>query len=140
MIDLPAPPPARSPASDLPPAPNGAPVNPARRKAEWQAALLALLGPMALWVVGMALTIAVASPVNRDGQCEGIGFGCTLTPRDTAVLLGYVGALTVVPVVTIVNALLLLVKDPFRRRALVATVDGLLATALVLGIVGAAGA
>lgn len=30
---------------------------------------------------------------NASGQCSGIGFGCTLTPSDSVLFLGYLAAL-----------------------------------------------
>jgi hypothetical protein len=125
MIDLPAPPP-----------PGAAPERPvpsvAEAAAKRQAMLLALLGPAVLWVVGMAVVVGVASPDNEAGQCEGIGWGCTLPPQDAAILVAFAGAFTLVPVLTAVNALLLLLEDPARRRAIVTSLSLLGALLVVI--------
>lgn len=48
-----------------------------------------------LWVLP-ALLVLVGSLVlpdeNASGQCEGIGFGCTLTPADSMPFLGMLAA------------------------------------------------
>ncbi len=43
-----------------------------------------------LWLVPVLLAVAgslLLPDENANGQCEGIGFGCSLTPADTAPLL-----------------------------------------------------
>ncbi|RBY96632.1 hypothetical protein DQ237_08415 [Blastococcus sp. TF02-8] len=52
-----------------------------------------LLG--ALWLLPLVLVVVgalVLPDENADGQCEGIGFGCSLTPADGVGLLGAVAA------------------------------------------------
>lgn len=44
----------------------------------------------ALPAVAFSTWILLAPDHNPDGQCEGIGFGCTLTPRDGATFLAMV--------------------------------------------------
>ncbi len=48
-----------------------------------------------LWVLPAALVGVAWLVLPQDlppGQCEGIGFGCTLSPADTAVLLAALAA------------------------------------------------
>ena len=48
-----------------------------------------------LWVLPMVLVgvLHVTLPdYNASGQCSGLGFGCTLTPADLVLFLGYVAA------------------------------------------------
>ena len=48
-----------------------------------------------LWLLpaaGFTTWILTAPDHNSDGQCEGIGFGCTLTPRDGAAFLATMSA------------------------------------------------
>lgn len=57
---------------------------------------------MTAWYVGLTLAYVVTTLLlpnrNPNGQCQGIGWGCTPTPRDSALLVGlFVG----VPVVVI---------------------------------------
>ncbi|GGF30684.1 hypothetical protein GCM10010922_02100 [Microbacterium sorbitolivorans] len=39
-------------------------------------------------LVAFVVMYALAPTENANGQCSGIGWGCTLTPRDTLVFLG----------------------------------------------------
>lgn len=41
-------------------------------------------------VVLWGLAVLLAPDHNASGQCEGIGFGCVLTPRDTVALAGLI--------------------------------------------------
>jgi hypothetical protein len=49
-------------------------------------------GRAVLWVVGVHVALVLVgwagtyllADQNADGQCEGLGFGCTMTPQDTA--------------------------------------------------------
>lgn len=48
-----------------------------------------------LWLlpaVAVLIGYLVLPKHNPPGQCEGIGFGCTLTPADTVVLLAIMAA------------------------------------------------
>jgi hypothetical protein len=56
-------------------------------------ALGLLWGVPALLVLVLHLTLP---DHNASGQCTGIGFGCTLTPADTVLFLGYFAALPLV--------------------------------------------
>ena len=49
-----------------------------------------------LWVVPAVLVLVLhllLPDYNASGQCSGIGFGCTLTPADGVLFLGYLAAL-----------------------------------------------
>lgn len=74
------------------------PANPARHRG-------AALGFAAVCVLVLALyTVAVLlSPTEHaDGSCTGIGFGCTLAPRDGLLFLGFlVGLPTLLGTLTI---------------------------------------
>jgi hypothetical protein len=51
---------------------------------------IALLWGLPALVVGIGHV--VLPDHNSSGQCEGIGFGCTMTPADTILLLGMLAA------------------------------------------------
>ncbi|MCE1178748.1 MAG: hypothetical protein LWW86_06910 [Micrococcales bacterium] len=51
-------------------------------------ASLVHLGWLLLLVALWALAWAIAPDHNANGQCEGIGWGCTLTPRDGLLFAG----------------------------------------------------
>jgi len=74
----------------------------------WALALL-----WALPAVGFAAWILTAPDHNPDGQCEGIGFGCTLTPHDGAVFLAAIST----PVLLLAGGLACLTIWVLRRRA-----------------------
>ncbi|CAN7442180.1 hypothetical protein [Knoellia sp. LjRoot47] len=68
---------------------------------------LLVLGALVLvWLVWGAAYL-VAPDSNPNGQCEGLGFGCTLTPHDVA---GFVGAIVVAPLTALVLAVTLVVR------------------------------
>ncbi len=55
-----------------------------------------LLALGALWVVPVVLVLVLHLTLpdhNASGQCAGLGFGCTPTPADTVLFLGYLAAL-----------------------------------------------
>jgi hypothetical protein len=62
-----------------------------------------LLLAIACWGVAWV----VAPDANAGGQCEGLGFGCTLTPKDALVFAAFLA--TPVAVGTLLLALLLVV-------------------------------
>jgi hypothetical protein len=76
-------------------------------------------------VVGVALFgIPASQPdFNRDGQCEGIGFGCTLTPHDSAQLLVTVIGLPLVALSALVWCLVLARRAPRPDRDLAPVID-----------------
>jgi hypothetical protein len=103
--------------------------------------LLALVGPAAVWAATVWLAGMASSPELPEGQCGGIGWGCTLSPRDAIELYGMMAAVVVVPVLTLV---LLAVAAIARHRALPRVAAGLaifagLATCLALAASAAAG-
>lgn len=67
----------------------------------------------ALPAVVFAALLLTAPDHNTSGQCEGIGFGCTLTPYDGTVFLATLSA----PVLLLAGALACLTIWLVRRRA-----------------------
>jgi hypothetical protein len=65
---------------------------------------LVLLGPLAVWIGTVLFGSAFAADSLPEGQCEGIGWGCTLTPRDTLLITGMVLGVVVVPIATVIAA------------------------------------
>jgi hypothetical protein len=87
---------SRPPAQVLPPSPAGRHAGGAGR---WRVGPYAAV-VLVVWVLPAlaALTGYLALPDELPpGQCEGIGFGCTLAPNDGAVFLGVVYFLYAVP-------------------------------------------
>lgn len=66
-------------------------TNTARRAP--RGSLLVLVGLLALWLLWL-VAFLLAPDRNPNGQCEGLGFGCTLPPRDS---LEFAGILLVAP-------------------------------------------
>ena len=101
----------------------------------WVAALLIVFGPLAIWGTGVVLTAGAVPSEVAEGQCEGIGFGCQLSPRDGILLSGGFIGLFVVPVATLV-AVVVGWRGPVRERlGRVTTV--LVVFALVVAVLGA---
>ena len=72
-----------------------------------------------LWLlpaVAVLLGYLVLPKHNPSGQCEGIGFGCTLTPADTVVLLGMLAA-PVLLVAGLVAVIVISLVQSRRERA-----------------------
>jgi hypothetical protein len=98
------------------------------------------LGPYVLAIL-VLLAWSWSSDQPPAGQCEGLGFGCTLTPRDGAVLLAFMSA----PFAALATGVawlvvLLLQLSPARRWA--GAAQGALAAVTVLaasGIIAAIG-
>lgn len=61
---------------------------------------------MVLWVLWGA-GLLVAPDRNPDGQCEGLGFGCTLTAHDFTLILG---SIALAPLTALVLAVTLVVR------------------------------
>ncbi len=66
------------------------------------AVVLALLGPLLVWGTGVWLGAGAVPSKVGAGQCQGIGFGCQLSPRDGVLFFGGLVGLFVVPVTTAV--------------------------------------
>jgi uncharacterized membrane protein YhaH (DUF805 family) len=73
------------------------------------------------WVVGIvwvlpAIVLQVLRELlpdhNADGQCEGIGFGCTLTPADSVELLG----IFIYPVLVVAGLVAIVVVSVLQAR------------------------
>lgn len=78
--------------------------------------LLGVLGPLAVWVIVITTAAMLSSPDVPEGRCEGIGWGCELSPRDGIALLGFVGGAVLVPAVTLVLGIVTLLRPVDRRR------------------------
>jgi hypothetical protein len=85
--------------------------------------VLALLGPLAVWAAAVAVASSLAPTTVAEGQCEGIGFGCTLSPADGILFIGVYIGLFAVPIATVV---LVVIAACSRQRPL-ATVGSALA-------------
>lgn len=78
---------------------------------------------MTAWYVGLILAYVVITLLlpdhNPGGQCEGIGWGCTPTPRVGALLVGlFVGVPVVVIGYLVSLGVYALVRSAARRHAL----------------------
>ncbi|WP_426570922.1 hypothetical protein [Aquihabitans sp. McL0605] len=85
--------------------PQHAPVRPVRPADQASAAawLLALFGPVAIWASAVWLTAMAISPDVVGDRCEGIGWGCTLSPRDGVLFAGAYVGLFLVPIATAIT-------------------------------------
>ena len=68
--------------------------------------LVVLATLVVLWVL-WAAALLVAPDRNPDGQCEGLGFGCTLTAHDFTLILGIIA---LAPLTALVLAVTLVVR------------------------------
>jgi len=72
-----------------------------------------------LWVLP-ALLVAVLHVTlpdyNASGQCSGLGFGCTLTPADLVLFLGYFAAPILFVLGLVVCVLIAFVQSRRQRR------------------------
>ncbi|MHC6175218.1 hypothetical protein [Glutamicibacter sp. X7] len=68
---------------------------PVARKGRTARAVWTMLCVAGIAVAGYFLALWLAPDVNASGQCSGIGFGCTLTPRDALLFFGFLLALPV---------------------------------------------
>lgn len=91
--------------------------------------LIAIVVLVALWAA-WALWFSIAPDTNPGGQCEGLGFGCTLTPRDFA---AFAGAIVVAPLSVIVVAVTLVVRMIRIGRGSPRTLWDVLLGVLLLG-------
>ncbi|TFV50463.1 hypothetical protein [Blastococcus sp. TF02A-35] len=92
-----------------------------------------------LWLVPLLLVVAgtlLLPDENAGGQCEGIGFGCSLTPADGAQFLGLLAApfLVVGGVAGSVLLAVLRARPAFARIAPV--LQALAVLALLAGVAG----
>ena len=79
-------------------------TEPAAALRPWSTAALVLLGPLAVWIGTVLIGSAFAADSLPAGQCEGIGWGCTLTPRDSVLFVGVALGAIVVPIATVIAA------------------------------------
>jgi hypothetical protein len=71
--------------------------------------LAVLVSLLVLWSCWL-LWFVLAPDRNADGRCEGLGFGCTLTPRDAAEFAGILVVAPVSVLVLIVTGVVRLVR------------------------------
>jgi hypothetical protein len=72
-----------------------------------------------LWVLPAVLVavLHVTLPdYNASGQCSGLGFGCTLTPADFVLFLGYVAAPVLFVLGVVVCLVIAFVQGRRQRR------------------------
>ncbi len=91
---------------------------------------------MTAWYVVLTLVYVLITLLlpshNPSGQCEGIGFGCTPTPRDSAVLVGgFVGVPGVVIGYPVSLGVYALLRSAARRHAVLVGTGAALAGIIV---------
>lgn len=82
-----------------------------RRATEWRRTAVLLLGIPAAYVAVVLLLGLAASPDVGPGRCEGIGFGCTVAPRDGIWVLGFAGGVIGIPVYWLVLGIALWIRS-----------------------------
>ena len=100
--------------------------------------LLVLVGLTVLWLAWAAFFVT-APDHNPSGRCEGLGFGCTPTPRDVAEFVGVVALAPLSVLVLVVTLVVRLVRISrgSPRRAWDVLVGALLLAMGALWLVGA---
>lgn len=91
---------------------------------------LVVLTALGLLWAGWAAWFLTAPDANPGGQCEGLGFGCTLTPRDVATFVGLIG---LAPLSVLVLVVTLVVRFVRVGRGSPRTVWDVVVGALLLG-------
>lgn len=71
--------------------------------------LAVLVGLLVLWLAWLGWFL-LAPDRNADGRCAGLGFGCTLTPRDVAVFAGIILVAPLSVLVGVVTGVVRLVR------------------------------
>lgn len=93
---------------------------PTRSNVGW-ALLWATVFTLGLYAVVFLVSLAFAWPhdTNPNGQCEGIGWGCTLPPRDAVLFFGTIGLPFAALAAAVAWALVLFAQlaKPIRRWA-----------------------
>ena len=95
--------------------------------------LVVLATLVVLWLL-WGIALLVAPDRNPGGQCEGIGFGCTLTAHDFTLILGIIA---LAPLSVLVLAVTLVVRLVRMRRGSPRTVWDVVVGALLLLAFGA---
>ena len=95
--------------------------------------LTVLVGLLVLWSCWL-VWLLLAPDRNADGRCEGLGFGCTPTPRDAA---EFAGILVVAPLSLLVVVVTGVVRLVRISRGSPRTVWDLVLAALLAAAVGA---
>ena len=73
-----------------------------------------------LWIVPAVLVLVLHLTLpdyNASGQCAGLGFGCTPTPADTVLFLGYLAALPLFLLGMVACLVIAVVRARRDRRA-----------------------
>ena len=73
-----------------------------------------------LWIVPAVLVVVLHLTLpdyNASGQCSGLGFGCTPTPADTVLFLGYLAALPLFLLGMVACLVIAVVQSRRNRRA-----------------------
>lgn len=99
--------------------------------------LVVLVALVVLWLIWLGWFL-LAPDRNPGGQCEGLGFGCTLTPQDLAEFAAVILLVPFTVLVIAVTGVVRLVRigkgSPRSRWDL--TLGGLLAAAVLMWIAG----
>jgi hypothetical protein len=109
-----------------------APPPPSARRIAWRIAAVA--APAVIWFGTFWLVARAASPDVPPGRCSGIGFGCTLAPRDAVEFTGFLFGVFAVPVATVVTAACLAARGPRRRWLVSGALTVVAAGALCLAV------
>ncbi|MDQ0645836.1 hypothetical protein QFZ53_000032 [Microbacterium natoriense] len=99
-------------------------------------AFLTMLVLLTLPIVAFAFAVQVAPKVHADGSCTGIGFGCTPSPHDGLLLVGFLFGLPALLATVAIGALLNTVF--LKRSRWHGIVIGLLSTLIAIALVIAA--
>lgn len=131
----------------LPPPPSSIsqPMTPGEQNAQdgARATLLTLVGPLVIWASAVVAAGAMVPDVLPDGVCEGMFFGCQLTPRDEILFTGAVAGAVAVPVAMIVAAVAGIVgrgRHGRRTSRVLGVLAGFALIAVVLGLLATVGA
>jgi hypothetical protein len=110
-------------------------ANTPRRPARGSFVVLVTL--VVLWLIWLGWFL-LAPDRNPGGQCEGLGFGCTLTPQDLAEFAGIILLAPFTVLVIAVTAVVRLVRigKGSARTGWDLTLGGLLAAAVLTWIAG----
>jgi hypothetical protein len=111
---------------------------PTKTNVGW-ALLWAAVFTLGLYAVVFLVSLAFAWPhdTNAGGQCEGIGWGCTLPPRDAVLFFGMIGLPFVAVGAGIAWAFVLLAQlvKPLRRWSGIALGGAAAGAVVAVGLV-----
>lgn len=127
--------PASPPSTDGGGAPPGSPAGRALALVAWP---LAVLGPVGICVVAAGVVDGMLPDERPEGECRGLGFGCTLTIRETVGLYGTSAAGPVIVLLVGVGALVargMPTQGRFRAVVVMLAAEALLAALVGITIV-----